>query len=97
VGAFVATVCLEKPAEAQNSPWCAYYNAGGDSGRNCGFATLQQCLSYAGSAGTVDPVGTRPRRIYLRQRAPEVLKDEFGAIAPAVSRYLPHPPAPHRA
>lgn len=26
VGAFAAIVCIEKPAEAQNRPWCAYYN-----------------------------------------------------------------------
>jgi hypothetical protein len=25
VGALTAIVCIEKPAEAQNYPWCAYY------------------------------------------------------------------------
>jgi hypothetical protein len=25
VGAFAASVCIEKPAEAQNYPWCAHY------------------------------------------------------------------------
>jgi hypothetical protein len=28
-------------AQAQNYPWCAYYN--GHGGTNCGFSTFQQC------------------------------------------------------
>ena len=26
MGVFAAVVCIENPAEAQNYPWCAYYN-----------------------------------------------------------------------
>jgi len=72
LGVFAATVCVGQPAEAQTGAWCAYYNVGGDSSGNCGFATLQQCLAdvrgvggncgpspYASSSGTPT---TRPRR-----------------------------------
>jgi hypothetical protein len=26
LGVFAAVVCIERPAEAQNGGWCAYYN-----------------------------------------------------------------------
>ena len=42
VGVFAAVVCIEKPAEAQNGAWCAYYNDGDGGSRNCAFVTLQQ-------------------------------------------------------
>jgi uncharacterized protein DUF3551 len=53
VGAFAATVCIEKPAEAQDYPWCAYYNFGQDGGgaTNCGFVTFQQCLATVSGIG----------------------------------------------
>ena len=41
-----AIIGIEKSAEAQSYPWCAYYNMGGFGGggaTNCGFATWQQC------------------------------------------------------
>jgi Protein of unknown function (DUF3551) len=38
----VGIACFEKPAEAQNYPWCLIY--GTDfGGKNCGFVTFQQC------------------------------------------------------
>jgi hypothetical protein len=37
-----AMICIGKPAEAQNYPWCAYYNYGFGGARNCGFVTYQQ-------------------------------------------------------
>jgi len=42
-------VIVEKPAEAQNYPWCAQYS--GDDGMNCGFTTFQQCLADVSGIG----------------------------------------------
>ena len=39
LGVFAAIICIEKPAEAQDYPWCAYYNFERGGARNCGFAT----------------------------------------------------------
>ena len=40
-------------AEAQNYPWCANFADG--AGTNCGFSTLQQCMTtIAGSGGYCD-------------------------------------------
>lgn len=47
-----AGICIEKPAAAQGGGWCAYLNGGGnDGGRECGFATLQQCLAEVRGVG----------------------------------------------
>ena len=55
-GAFAATVCIEKPAAAQNGAWCAYYDTGGGGSRNCGFATFEQCLATVrGIGGNCSP------------------------------------------
>ncbi len=59
VGVFAAIVCIEKPAEAQDYPWCAYYNFGGGGGggaTNCGWATFEQCLAtVSGIGGSCGP------------------------------------------
>ena len=58
VGVFAAIVCIEKPAEAQNYPWCAYYDFGGSGGgaTNCGWATFEQCLAtVSGIGGSCGP------------------------------------------
>jgi len=56
LGVFVAVVCAEKPAEAQNGAWCAYYNEGDGGSRNCGFATFEQFLaSVRGIGGNCGP------------------------------------------
>ena len=36
----VAVLALDKPAQAQNYPWCAYYSGGRGGGENCGFVTF---------------------------------------------------------
>src|SRR6516165_4407892 len=36
IGAFVAVVCLAKPTEARDCPWCAYYNFQHGGAANCG-------------------------------------------------------------
>jgi hypothetical protein len=56
IGVFAAVVCIEKPAAAQNSPWCAYYDLGGGGATNCGFSTYQQCLAtVSGIGGSCGP------------------------------------------
>jgi hypothetical protein len=47
VTVLVAVAWIEKPADAQNGAWCAYYNTGDGGSTNCGFATFQQCLAGA--------------------------------------------------
>jgi hypothetical protein len=61
--ALAGDICIEKPAEAQSGGWCAYLNGGGhDRARECGFATMQQCLAEVrGFAETVRPVRTTSR------------------------------------
>ena len=51
VGAFAAIVFIEKPAEAQNGAWCAYYDTGGGGSTNCGFVTFEQCLATVRGIG----------------------------------------------
>jgi hypothetical protein len=68
-----AGVCIEKPAEAQNYPWCAYYNFGGHGATNCGFATWQQCeaaISGVGGSCGANPDYQPPRGMYLSTRPP---------------------------
>ena len=56
LGVFAAIVCIEKHAEAQNGQWCAYFDAGGDGGTNCGFESFQQCLdTVRGMGGSCSP------------------------------------------
>jgi len=50
-GVFVAILCIEKPAEAQNYPWCAQYGATPSAPTNCGFVTFQQCLDTISGIG----------------------------------------------
>jgi hypothetical protein len=52
IAVVAAVVGIEKPAEAQSGGWCAYLNGGGnDGGRECGFASLQQCLAEVRGVG----------------------------------------------
>jgi hypothetical protein len=67
LGVFAAVVCIEKPAAAQNYPWCAYYGP-------CGFATFQQCLAavsgVGGSCGA-NPQYQESRGLYLSTKHPK--------------------------
>jgi hypothetical protein len=50
LGICVGIACFEKPAEAQNYPWCLIY--GTDfGGKNCGFTTFQQCQDTVSGIG----------------------------------------------
>jgi hypothetical protein len=51
LGASAAIVCIEKPAEARDYPWCAYYNFFHGGATNCGFSTYQQCLATVSGVG----------------------------------------------
>ena len=50
-GVFVAILCIGKPAEAQNYPWCAQYGPTPSAPTNCGFVTFQQCLDTISGIG----------------------------------------------
>jgi uncharacterized protein DUF3551 len=69
LGVIAAVVCIEKHAEAQNSPGCAYYNKDGGA-RNCGFATLEQCLTdVRGVGGSCGPSPYYQRPYYKPYRS----------------------------
>jgi Protein of unknown function (DUF3551) len=72
VGAFAAIVCIEKPAEAQDYPWCAYYDFFEGGATNCGFSTLQQCMAtvsgIGGSCGANPQYQSPPAPTTRRQR-----------------------------
>jgi len=46
---FVATVGIERSAEAQNYPYCAM--GSGIDGVNCGFTSFEQCMTYVTGLG----------------------------------------------
>jgi hypothetical protein len=70
IGVFAAVVCFEKPAVAQNSPWCAYYDLGEGGATNCGFSTYQQCLAtVSGIGGSCGPDPRSPG-LYLSSKHP---------------------------
>jgi hypothetical protein len=53
LGVFAATVCIEKPAEAQSGAWCIYKP---DTPGQCRYATLEQCLAdRLGKGGSCGP------------------------------------------
>jgi hypothetical protein len=54
-GVVFAGAALATGAQAQNYPWCAYYDTG-DSARNCGFVSFAQCLAdVRGIGGFCEP------------------------------------------
>jgi hypothetical protein len=54
LGICVGILCIENRAEAQNYPWCSYYDSLG--GENCGFTTFQQCQeNVSGIGGFCEP------------------------------------------
>jgi Protein of unknown function (DUF3551) len=56
LGIGVALVAIGDRAEAQNYPWCAYYDGGMGGGTNCGFTTFQQCMdTISGIGGICQP------------------------------------------
>jgi hypothetical protein len=55
VGLFVAIICVEKPANAQNGAWCIYKSGDSDGNPQCRYATLQQCLADRLGSSTCSP------------------------------------------
>jgi Protein of unknown function (DUF3551) len=56
LGILAATAAIGSRAEAQNYPWCAYYDGGMGGGENCGFTTIQQCMAdISGIGGLCQP------------------------------------------
>lgn len=47
---FVAAAGFGAPAQAQNYPWCAFYDTG-DLSINCGFVSREQCLATVSGIG----------------------------------------------
>jgi Protein of unknown function (DUF3551) len=45
----VAMIAIDRPAQAQNYPWCAQYS--GLGGTNCGFTTHAQCMATLAGMG----------------------------------------------
>jgi hypothetical protein len=76
LGIGVGVLCIEKPAEAQNYPWCAIYSGGAVSGgTNCGFIRFEQCMATAFGLGSfcyrntqyVPPPGPHPPTTRIRR------------------------------
>lgn len=44
------TAALGTRAQAQNYPWCAFYDTG-DQAINCGFVTREQCMATVSGIG----------------------------------------------
>jgi hypothetical protein len=54
-GALIAAAAFAPPAQAQNYPWCAYYDTA-PSATNCGFVNFQQCMEdVRGIGGFCEP------------------------------------------
>jgi hypothetical protein len=54
--AIAAMAALARPAAAIEYPWCAQYGGEDGGGRNCGFATLEQCrATISGMGGFCEP------------------------------------------
>ena len=49
--AALAMAAFVQPATAIEDPWCAQYGGVSDSGRNCGFSTLAQCMATVSGIG----------------------------------------------
>jgi hypothetical protein len=47
--AIAAMAAFARPAAAIEYPWCAQY--GRDGGRNCGFLTIEQCMTTVSGIG----------------------------------------------
>jgi hypothetical protein len=50
VAALIAMGATVSGAQAQNYPWCSYYNGTGGA-RNCGFVSFEQCEQNVSGIG----------------------------------------------
>jgi hypothetical protein len=52
----LAMLAFASPAAAIEYPWCAQYSGEDGGGRNCGFATIEQCMdTISGMGGFCEP------------------------------------------
>jgi Protein of unknown function (DUF3551) len=66
LGISVGIACIEKPAEAQNYPWCAMLSMG-DQAMNCGFVSAEQCMATVrGIGGYCTPNNTFQHPLFPR-------------------------------
>jgi len=64
----VVTVGFGTRAQAQNYPWCAFYDTG-DQAVNCGFVSREQCMvTVSGIGGFCMPNNTYQPRPPSRRR-----------------------------
>lgn len=70
-----AVMAIDRPAQAQNYPWCAQYSGGMGGAMNCGFSTYAQCMEDVSGVGGfcmlnnryVPPVSAAPSRQQARK------------------------------
>ena len=67
LGLFALILCLEKPAQAANQPWCIFKTYT-DGYADCRYATLQQCL--ADRLGTGASCGPSPYPFERQRHSP---------------------------
>jgi hypothetical protein len=71
-GVLCVTAAIVTPAQAQNRPWCAFYDGRFGGATNCGFSTYEQCLAtISGVGGSCGPntMYVPPSGRHRRQRA----------------------------
>ncbi len=59
LGIVAVVIGFDRPAKAQDYPWCAYNNYLHGGATNCGFVTYQQCM--AAISGVGGSCGPNPR------------------------------------
>lgn len=69
LGILAFIVWFERPAHAQDHPWCIYKNYGDGDG-DCRYATLQQCLEDRLGTGASCGLNPRPTAPEPRTRSP---------------------------
>ena len=78
LGIFSALICIEKPAEAQNQPWCIYKDDG-EGNPQCRYAThWNNAWPTASATAPVHPVRTHPRRGHRVDARAAALRNDYG-------------------
>ncbi len=73
-----AVMAIDRPAQAQNYPWCAQYSGRGDGAMNCGFVSFAQCMDTVRGMGGfcianntyVPPPGPTPHPADMAKKHP---------------------------
>jgi hypothetical protein len=51
LGVLILIAGIGTPAKAQNYPWCAHLDFGGDESVNCAFVSFDQCMATVRGIG----------------------------------------------